>query len=94
MGWSKMECNRTGITATPANVANIMREFLQYIRFTAMSLEDFIIHVSKTDVLSLEVVGRKRKIILITLFISTYISFFFAATRSSLANSHQNICWK
>ncbi|KAM7539446.1 hypothetical protein Aperf_G00000049791 [Anoplocephala perfoliata] len=54
MRWSRMECTRTGISATPSNVANIMREFLHYIRFTAMSLEDFIIHVSKTDVLSLE----------------------------------------
>ncbi|VUZ55354.1 unnamed protein product [Hymenolepis diminuta] len=55
MRWSKIECTRTGVSATPANVATIMKQFLPYILFSAMSLEDFIIHVSKTDVLSLEV---------------------------------------
>lgn len=58
MRWSKLECSRTGVSTTPANVALVMKQFLPYIRFTAMSLEDFIIHVSKTDVLSLEVVSH------------------------------------
>ncbi|CDS38052.1 BTB POZ domain containing 6 [Echinococcus multilocularis] len=55
MRWSKLECTRTGITDNTLNVAKVMGDFLPYIRFTTMSLEDFIIHVSKSDILSLEV---------------------------------------
>ncbi|KAL5964309.1 BTB/POZ domain-containing protein 6 [Taenia solium] len=55
MRWSKLECTRMGITVNTLNVAGIMKDFLPYIRFTTMSLEDFIIHVSKSNILSLEV---------------------------------------
>ncbi|VDK39536.1 unnamed protein product [Taenia asiatica] len=55
MRWSKLECTRMGITVNTLNVADIMKDFLPYIRFTTMSLEDFIIHVSKSNILSLEV---------------------------------------
>lgn len=57
MRWSKLECTRMGITVNTLNVAGVMKDFLPYIRFTTMSLEDFIIHVSKSDILSLEVVS-------------------------------------
>ncbi|KAL5105313.1 BTB/POZ domain-containing protein 6 [Taenia crassiceps] len=55
MRWSKLECTRMGITVNTLNVAGVMKDFLPYIRFTTMSLEDFIIHVSKSGILSLEV---------------------------------------
>ncbi|VDD76407.1 unnamed protein product [Mesocestoides corti] len=55
MRWCKLECARKGSNPSPNNVATMMREFLPHIRFTTMSLEDFIFHVSKSNILSLEV---------------------------------------
>ncbi len=54
--WSNVEVARLGLQAS--EVAELMKDFLPIIRFTAMSLEDFIIHVTKSNILSLEVVSK------------------------------------
>nr|CDS33061.1 BTB (POZ) domain containing 6 [Hymenolepis microstoma] len=86
MRWSKLECTRTGVSATSANVATIMKQFLPYIRFRAMSLEDFIIHVSKTDVLSLEVQH--------TILLQIATKMFSENDKKEIEKSHENILEK
>ncbi|VDN98238.1 unnamed protein product [Rodentolepis nana] len=84
--WSKLECTRTGISSTSANVAAIMKQFLPYIRFRAMSLEDFIIHVSKTDVLSLEVQH--------TILLQIATKMFSENDKKEMEKSHDNMLEK
>uniref|UniRef100_A0A0X3PMQ4 BTB domain-containing protein n=1 Tax=Schistocephalus solidus TaxID=70667 RepID=A0A0X3PMQ4_SCHSO len=52
--WASAECDRRGLGPTATTVADLMADFLPLIRFTTMSLGDFVLHVAKSGVLSLE----------------------------------------
>nr|VZI11424.1 unnamed protein product [Spirometra erinaceieuropaei] len=52
--WASAECDRRGLRPTSAIVTDLMADFLPFIRFTTMSLGDFVLHVAKSGVLSLE----------------------------------------
>lgn len=88
--WVAVEAERQGFSPDAGQVnTSIASDFLPYIRFTNMALEDFILHVSKTSVLSLEVVSEYFYHILFATFSLSVAGLFVKIL--VMFRSHANI---